>query len=109
MYDRNESLHVLKNIGVLCTPYVSEAPYQPVKDEKSDFSIVLNKKYADGLKLLNTFKYIYVVYYLDKVIRGNDLLVSSPWAKDIKVGVFASRSPDRPNPIGISIVETMLS
>ena len=31
-------------------------------------------------------------------------MVSPPWAKGKKVGVFASRSPVRPNPIGLSIV-----
>ena len=105
MSNIRESIHVLKSIGVLHTPYIDNAPYQPVKDDENTFYITLKEEYEGGLKFLETFKYIYVIYYLDKAIRTNKKTVTPPWAEGMEVGLFASRSPNRPNPIGISVVE----
>ena len=102
----SKSYHVFHSIGVIRTPYKNSAPYQPVQTDEGDFKLVLNSQYTDGLKLLNTFNYIYVIYALDKlVVKNNRILIRPPWAPEMSIGVFASRSPDRPNPIGISIVQ----
>lgn len=94
----------IEQIGVLRTPYRNNAPYQPINNEKSDFRIVVDKEYEEGLFELDTFNNIYVVYFLHRTTKPSSMLVSPPWAGDKQVGVFASRSPDRPNNIGISIV-----
>ena len=99
--------YILNRIGVIRTPYKNKAPYQPVADKKETFRIVLHEKYTKGLQELISFKYIYVIYYLDKVQRSNRLTLSPPWANNKEIGVFASRSPDRPNPIGLSVVELL--
>jgi len=39
----------IEQIGILRTPYVDNAPYQPVNDEEGDFRIVVNKEYSEGL------------------------------------------------------------
>lgn len=39
--------------------------------------------------------------------EGQELLAEPPWAGGLRVGVFASRSPRRPNPIGLSIVRVL--
>ncbi len=101
----SETVHVLKSIGVLRTPYIKDAPYQPLSEQQGRFMIELESKFAAGISGLDSFKYIYVVYYLDKVIRTGKMMVNPPWAEGVEVGVFASRSSDRPNPIGISVVE----
>jgi len=44
-----------------------------------------------------------VLYVFDRAIPAK--LTVTPFLKDIQVGVFATRAPSRPNPIGISIVE----
>ncbi len=93
-----------RRIGLIRTPYVSTAPYQPVDDEEGDFRIVLNRKYAAGLAGLEGFRYIYVIYHIDRLTRQLAMMVNPPWTGGGKVGVFASRSPVRPNPIGISVV-----
>ena len=94
----------IKQIGILRTPYVNNAPYQPVNDEEGEFRIIVNPEYAEGLQELEKFRYIYVIYYLHR--RGNTvpMLVSPPWASGKRVGVFASRSSVRPNSIGIRVV-----
>ena len=93
-----------KRIGIIKTPYIDNAPYQPVDEDKGEFRIVVNAKYAKGLLDLSSFRYIYVVYYIDRLRRQPSMVVSPPWTSGAKAGLFASRSPVRPNPIGISIV-----
>ena len=94
----------LKQIGVIRTPYIDNAPYQPVEEDEGDFRIVVDSQYVDSLYKLDGFRYIYVIYYIHRVKRELSEIVSPPWTDGVKVGVFASRSPVRPNPIGISIV-----
>ncbi len=101
-----KSYHVFQSIGVIRTPYKDTVPYQPVQTEEGDFKLVLHPQYTEGLHLLDTFHYIYVIYALDKiVVKTNWLLVKPPWAPEMSIGVFASRSPNRANPIGISVVK----
>ena len=95
----------LTQIGVIRTPYKDNAPYQPVDDDPGDFRIVLDDLYTDGLADLNSFKYIYTIYYIDRLSKVFSMDVTPAWAPDLKVGLFSSRSPNRPNPIGISIVK----
>jgi len=65
---------------------------------------VLKQKYTEGLLDLDSFRYIYVIYYIDRVRHRLSMTASPPWTPGTKVGLFASRSSVRPNPIGISIV-----
>jgi tRNA-Thr(GGU) m(6)t(6)A37 methyltransferase TsaA len=94
-------------IGTIHTPYTSlHAPFQPQPHAAGEFWITLGKEYLPGLRQLDAYRYIYVVYFMDKIISPPaDLLVTPPWAGGYEVGLFASRSPQRPNPIGLSIVE----
>ncbi|MBW1730104.1 MAG: tRNA (N6-threonylcarbamoyladenosine(37)-N6)-methyltransferase TrmO [Deltaproteobacteria bacterium] len=91
-------------IGTIHTPYMDTAPYQPVEEDKGDFRIVLDPAYQAGLWKLERFRYIYVIYYIHSLTRGPEIHVRPSWAGGVEVGVFASRSPLRPNPIGLSIV-----
>lgn len=92
-------------IGVIRTPYTDSAPYQPIADDEGDFRIALDARFAAGLSELDAFRYIYVLYVIDRVAEKPSMTVPIHWAGDKAVGVFASRSPVRPNPIGLSIVQ----
>jgi len=94
----------LNQIGIIRTPYTETAPYQPVEEDEGDFRIILDPQHIDGLKRLEDFRYIYVLYYIDRVKGESSVIVNPPWTGDMEVGTFASRSPVRPNPIGLSIV-----
>jgi len=94
----------LKQIGTIRTPYTDEATYQPVNNDKGEFRIVIDPSYAEGLRELELFHYIYVIYYMHRIKHKESMTVIPPWTGDMKVGLFASRSPVRPNPIGLSIV-----
>lgn len=93
-------------IGYIRTPYKDWAPHQPVEQEKGvgKFRLVIDEEYSEGFKDLDRFEYIIILYHLDKVQKESQNIVSPPWAKGKKVGLFASRSPVRPNGIGMSIV-----
>jgi len=93
-----------RQIGIIRTPYIDDAPYQPVQDDEGDFCIEVESQYVDGLRELIRFRYIYVIYYVHRIKQELSMIVSPPWTGGVKVGVFASRSPVRPNPIGVSIV-----
>jgi len=96
----------LQSIGTIHTPYLPiNTPHQPIADAPGDFWITLNPEYTSALKTLNTFNYIYVLYHLDQSTPPVELLTKSPWAPETEIGLFASRSAQRPNPVGLSIVK----
>ena len=91
-------------IGIIRTPYLDSAPYQPVDTDPQDFYLQLAPEYAAGLKDLDSFTYIYVLYYIDRLNMDCKMEITPPWTKGKRVGLFSSRSPVRPNPIGLSVV-----
>jgi tRNA-Thr(GGU) m(6)t(6)A37 methyltransferase TsaA len=100
---KSESIN-FNQIGIIRTPYKDNAPYQPVHEDEGTFCIELNPQYIDGLDKLSKFYYIYVIYYIHRIKKKLSMTISTPWTDGTRVGVFSSRSPVRPNPIGISIV-----
>lgn len=93
-----------KQIGIIRSPYTESAPYQPLDEDEGDFRIIVDPQHVHGLQRLESFRYIYVLYYIDRIKKEFLPLVNPPWTGDMEVGVFASRAPARPNPIGLSIV-----
>jgi len=96
-----------QSIGIIHTPYREKAPYQPVESDEGTFSLEINPDYEAGLKDLDAFTYIYVLYFIDRLSEKVRMDVAPFWAGEIEVGLFASRSPLRPNPIGLSIVRIL--
>ena len=97
----------VRPIGLIRTPYTDTAPYQPLADAEGDFRLILDPEWAGALRDLDRFKYIYVLYWIHRVSRPVDLLALPPWTGGKSVGLFASRSPVRPNPIGLSVVKVL--
>jgi len=94
----------LEPIGIIRTPYQDMAPFQPQEDDAQEFYLELNPSFQEALDGLDAFRYIYVLFHIDRLSRPLKMRVSPPWAKGRTVGLFASRSPVRPNPIGLSVV-----
>ena len=94
----------LKKIGTIHTPYKNFAPYQPRENDEGEFIIEVEPAYEAGLDRLEEFRYVYVLYYLHQHRGPISLKVQSPWS-DEEVGLFASRSSHRPNPLGLSVVK----
>lgn len=94
----------LKKIGVVHSPYQEreDAPHQGrTKDEL--FEIEIFSEFEYGLKDIETASHLIVLSWYHKADRGL-LQVNTPW-DDKPHGVFATRSPSRPNPIAFSVVE----
>ena len=94
----------LHPIGIVNTPFdrLDGMPIQPVGAKEIIGTIVLEKKYAQGLSDLDGFSHILVLFWLHQS-KGYDLMVT-PFLDDQKRGVFSTRAPRRPNPIGLSVV-----
>ena len=92
----------LKIIGFVHSPYktTADAPFQG-NDKIS--KIEISKEYEGGLKDIEGFTHLHVLYWLHKS-KGFSLLVTTPW-DTISHGLFTTRSPHRPNPIGHAVVE----
>lgn len=92
----------LKIIGVVHSPFktISDAPFQG-KNEISE--IKLDRDYLEGLQDIEGFTHLHILYWLHKSTDFS-LLVKTP-RDTIPHGVFSTRSPHRPNPIGHAVVE----
>ena len=93
-------------IGRAHTPYDNRAPYQPTKEytdkDVDSFYIELHPDYADGLNGLDSFSHLFVVSYLDRS-SGYGIFIRPPWTeKGEEYGLFATRAPSRPSPIGLT-------
>lgn len=91
-------------IGVIHSEHVNreETPIQPVYAAGCTGTAVLYPEYADGLKDVEGFSHIFLIYHFHK--SGPFSLVVKPFLDDTHRGLFATRHPCRPNGIGLSIV-----
>ena len=96
-----------KPIGVIHTPFktLKGIPIQAVMSKEKGI-IEIFEEYQSGLKDLDGFGYIYCLYLFD-MVKLPVPLQSKPFLDDDIKGVFAIRSPFRPNPIGISILKLL--
>ena len=94
-----------KPIGVIHSPFKSlkGIPIQPTMSKASGI-IEIFAEYQDGLKDLEGFSYIYCLYVFD-MVKLPVPLVSKPFLQNELKGVFSIRTPFRPNPIGLSLLE----
>jgi len=95
----------LKPIGVIHTPFKEpeETPTQPDRSKGARGKIEIYPEYIRGLTDLDGFSHITLLYYLH-LSKGFELMVT-PHLDNKKRGLFATRAPRRPNPIGLSVVK----
>ena len=94
----------LKPIGYIRSEHQSpeNTPIQPVFARGCAGRVELLPQYIDGLKSIEGFSHIYLLYWLHKANPAE--LIVKPFLQDCEHGIFATRFPHRPNPIGMSIV-----
>ncbi len=105
---KNRLLSVtLHSIGIIHSPYKNpkETPIQPVYAKGIKGEVEIFPKYMAGLRDLEGFSHIYLLYYFHKA--GSEKLSVKPFLEDATHGVFATRAPSRPNHIGISLVKLL--
>ena len=95
---------VLKPIGTVHSPFKEPpgTPIQPGAAAGVQGMVEVFPEYGEGLKDLEGFSHLILLYYFH-LAPGFSLLVK-PFLDDQKRGLFATRAPARPNPIGISTV-----
>ncbi|HRJ21084.1 MAG TPA: tRNA (N6-threonylcarbamoyladenosine(37)-N6)-methyltransferase TrmO [Bryobacteraceae bacterium] len=94
----------IEPIGHIESPFLEPAgtPIQPSRAEGARGRVLLREKYLDGLKDLEGFERIWLVYWLHKASPGR--LTVTPFLDQTPRGIFATRSPARPSPLGMSAV-----
>jgi tRNA (adenine37-N6)-methyltransferase len=92
-------------IGVIHTPFKESkgTPGQPVAAPDSIATVELFPQYAEGLVDIEGFSHLILLFHMHKV--KNAPLIITPFLDNKEHGVFATRSPARPNPIGLSVVK----
>ena len=95
----------LHPIGVIYSPYkeVKDIPIQERFKDDVEAWIELRDEYVKGLKDLEKFSHAILLYYFHKSEKEN--IEGKPFLEDDKHGIFAIRSPHRPNHIGLSVVK----
>jgi len=98
----------LNPIGVVRTPYrqVADVPLQSYRSTTVKGNVVLENAYREGLLGLDGFDYLHLVVLLDRV--GQAQMVVEPIlipGSGVRVGVFATRHPARPNRLALSLVK----
>jgi len=94
-------------IGIIHTEFKSLKGI-PIQFAMSDSKGIIEifSQYQDGLKDLEGFSHLYCIYFFD-LVKLPVSLKSKPFLLDKNVGVFSMRTPFRPNPIGLSILEIL--
>ncbi|MFO0739398.1 MAG: tRNA (N6-threonylcarbamoyladenosine(37)-N6)-methyltransferase TrmO [Labilithrix sp.] len=95
---------VCRPIAYVRSPYKekADAPRQGILAEDVTATIELGLEYRDALDDLSGFERVWVLFWFDRAEGWKPKVL--PPRSDTKRGVFATRSPHRPNPIGMTAV-----
>jgi tRNA-Thr(GGU) m(6)t(6)A37 methyltransferase TsaA len=92
----------LQPTGIIHSPYKNRKECPPQGREEICW-IEVSEQYAEGLKDIDGFSHLILICWLH-LDKDFSLLVKTPWDSEPH-GVFATRSPNRPNALGFSVVE----
>jgi len=92
-------------IGVINTPFKEQKgiPIQASFGEDIEASCKIFEEYSTGLKDLDCFSHAILIYYFHKCKEVK--MIARPYLEEKEHGIFAIRSPYRPNKLGFSIVK----
>ena len=94
-------------IGTIHTPFqgIAKVPIQPAAASGVRGTVEVFVEFAAGLQDLEGFSHVILLYHFHRVTQARLTVV--PFLDDRPRGVFATRAPSRPNPIGLSIVRLL--
>src|SRR5215475_9230257 len=95
----------MQPIGYIRSPYTDTKaiPKGLAAKHEAEGFLEIREEFADGLQDIEGFSHLFVIWLFDRS-EGFDL-VGTPPIDNRPHGVFATRSPRRPNPIGLTVVE----
>lgn len=109
--DRDQNTITFKPIGVIHTDFPEKraVPRQPSVCSKLSGFIEINKDIFNNpehsLERLGDFSHLWIIYHFHKNDSHAKAKVAPPRLGGERVGIFSTRSPHRPCPIGLSLVE----
>jgi len=94
-------------IGILRSPFTDlrQMPIQPTGEASDLGSAEVFPQFAEGLKDIEGFSHVILLYHLHEVKVAT--LAVTPFPGSEPRGIFATRAPSRPNPIGVSVVKLL--
>ena len=94
-------------IGIVSSPYkeTSAIPKGLGAKHEADGVLKILPEFAAGLTDIEGFSHLFVLWEFDRA--GGFELLGTPPSDNRPHGVFATRSPRRPNPIGLTVVELL--
>lgn len=98
---------VMRPIGIIHTPF-RDPQQTPIQASRSQAvgRVEVHAEFAEGLQDIDGFSHLVLLYLFDRA-AGYSLRVK-PFLDDRERGLFATRYPHRPNPIGLSVVRLLL-
>jgi tRNA-Thr(GGU) m(6)t(6)A37 methyltransferase TsaA len=101
-------LVTLTPIGVIRSPHDTAAgtPIQPAYAGDVEGQVIVDEKYEEALADLEGFERAWLIYFFDRAGAYCPRVV--PYRDTREHGLFATRSPCRPNPIGLSVVRLIV-
>lgn len=97
----------MRPIGTVCSPYTdtTQIPKGCGARHEAEGTLVILPEFQQGLTDIEGFSHLYVIWVFDRA-QGYEL-VGTPPTDSKPHGVFATRSPKRPNPIGLTVVRLL--
>lgn len=97
----------LESIATVKSPFCDlvDMPVQPKGAKEIYATIEFKKEYEEGLKDLDGFSHVYLIYYFHKVTKPKLSVIPFNDVTDTPRGVFSTRTPMHPNGLGLSVVE----
>ncbi len=97
----------LRQIGTIHSPFcqLENMPVQPKGARDMLATIEIKEEFVQGLKDLDGFNFIYLIYYFHKVKEHKLQVLPFNEKTGQKRGVFSTRTPMHPNSLGLSVVE----
>lgn len=99
-----EKTIILRPIGIVHSPYREPkgTPIQGVFDDQTEAWVEVEPKYQDGFRDLGDFSHAILLYHFH--LSEKEEITAEPYLEKQPHGIFATRSPHRPNHIGLSVV-----
>ena len=103
----NDTSIAMTVIGTVRTPFgtTGEIPKGLDAKHEADGVIEIDAAFEPGLQDIEGFSHLYILWHFHRVDAYD--LVAQPPSDDRPHGVFATRSPRRPSPIGLTVVELL--
>jgi len=97
----------MRPIGIVRSPYADrdQVPRGPGAKHDAEGVLEIEPEFEAGLADIDGFSHLYVLWVFDRADPPS--LVATPPTDDRPHGVFATRSPARPNPIGLTVVRLL--